>query len=46
MRARASTRPGLYVAGNAYGGVGIPDCIRSGESAAEDLIGAPNTRAL
>ncbi|QDU39372.1 Protoporphyrinogen oxidase [Maioricimonas rarisocia] len=27
--------PGLFVAGNAYHGVGIPDCIRSGEQAAE-----------
>lgn len=40
IRARASTCPGLHLAGNAYGGVGIPDCIRSGESAAEDLISA------
>jgi oxygen-dependent protoporphyrinogen oxidase len=29
--------PGLAVAGNAYRGVGIPDCIHSGESAAEAL---------
>jgi protoporphyrinogen/coproporphyrinogen III oxidase len=27
--------PGLFVAGNAYRGVGIPDCIASGEAAAE-----------
>jgi len=26
--------PGLYLAGNAYGGVGVPDCIRSGRLAA------------
>jgi oxygen-dependent protoporphyrinogen oxidase len=26
--------PGLYLAGAAYGGVGIPDCARSGERAA------------
>ncbi len=30
-------QPGLYVAGNAYDGVGIPDCIRSGEMAAEAI---------
>jgi oxygen-dependent protoporphyrinogen oxidase len=30
--------PGLALAGNAYRGAGIPDCIRSGEAAAESLI--------
>jgi len=30
--------PGLQLAGNAYEGVGIPDCIRSGENAAEKLF--------
>ena len=29
--------PGLTLAGNAYQGAGIPDCIRSGEFAAESL---------
>jgi protoporphyrinogen/coproporphyrinogen III oxidase len=29
---------GLELAGNAYSGVGIPDCISSGESAAERLV--------
>ena len=29
--------PGLQLAGNAYRGAGIPDCIRSGQSAAESL---------
>ncbi len=32
-RAIASTK-GLFLAGNAYQGVGIPDCIRSGQKAA------------
>jgi protoporphyrinogen/coproporphyrinogen III oxidase len=27
--------PGLFIAGNAFGGVGIPDCIASGERAAD-----------
>ncbi len=31
----AARRPGLALAGNAYHGVGIPDCIHSGEQAAE-----------
>lgn len=30
--------PGLELAGNAYRGVGIPHCIRSGEQAAQRLI--------
>ena len=38
IRAHATTLPGLYLAGNAYGGVGIPDCIRSGEVAAQHLF--------
>jgi oxygen-dependent protoporphyrinogen oxidase len=32
--------PGLAVAGAAYRGVGIPDCIRSGEEAAEAVVRA------
>ncbi len=31
--------PGLTLAGNAYRGAGIPDCIRSGQTAAEMLMG-------
>jgi oxygen-dependent protoporphyrinogen oxidase len=30
-----ATQPGLFLAGNAYHGVGIPDCIASGERAAD-----------
>jgi oxygen-dependent protoporphyrinogen oxidase len=30
--------PGLALAGNAYGGVGIPDCIRSATAAAKSLL--------
>ena len=33
-----SRLPGLSLAGNAYRGAGIPDCIRSGEAAAESLL--------
>ncbi len=35
IEARAGVHPGLALAGNAYRGIGIPDCVRSGESAAE-----------
>jgi len=31
--------PGLALAGNAFRGVGIPDCIRSANGAAESLLG-------
>lgn len=34
IEARLSEWPGLYLAGNAYRGVGLPDCIASGEAAA------------
>ena len=30
--------PQIELAGNAFAGVGIPDCIRSGESAAERVM--------
>ena len=29
---------GLALAGNAYKGTGVPDCVHSGETAAEDLL--------
>ena len=35
-----STFPGLTLAGNAYRGAGIPDCIRSGEAAAQIIAQA------
>lgn len=35
---RTKSFPGLELAGNAYSGVGIPDCVRSGEEAAERLL--------
>jgi protoporphyrinogen/coproporphyrinogen III oxidase len=35
-----AAHPALAVAGAAYGGVGIPDCIRSGELAAESVARA------
>ena len=33
-----AAQPGLAVAGAAYRGVGIPDCIQSGEQAAESVV--------
>ncbi len=39
IEARLAAWPGLAVAGAAYRGVGIPDCVRSGELAAERVLG-------
>ena len=38
ITAQASRHAGLALAGAAYWGVGIPDCIRSGEEAAERVL--------
>lgn len=38
IRERIARHPGLDVAGNAFGGVGIPDCVQSGEAAAERVF--------
>jgi len=38
--------PGLELAGNAYRGVGVPQCIQSGESAAERLVGSIGPAAI
>jgi oxygen-dependent protoporphyrinogen oxidase len=37
IEARAAAIPGLYLAGNAYTGIGIPDCIRMGRAAAAKI---------
>jgi oxygen-dependent protoporphyrinogen oxidase len=38
MVSRVAAIPGLHVAGNAYTGIGIPDCIRMGKAAAEQVL--------
>jgi oxygen-dependent protoporphyrinogen oxidase len=38
LDARISGLPGLYLAGNAYQGIGVPDCIRMGRAAAEKIL--------
>ena len=37
IRERSAALPGLHLAGNAYSGIGIPDCIRTGREAAEAI---------
>jgi oxygen-dependent protoporphyrinogen oxidase len=39
IAARLRAVPGLYVAGAAYDGVGIPDCVRQARSAARAALG-------
>ena len=38
INARAAALPGLHLVGNAYDGIGIPDCIRLGRQAAQELL--------
>jgi oxygen-dependent protoporphyrinogen oxidase len=38
MRKRISDHKGLQLGGNGFEGVGVPDCVRAGERAAEDLL--------
>lgn len=38
IRESISAHPGLYLAGSAYDGVGIPDCVHQGQSAAQMAI--------
>ncbi|WP_435019078.1 protoporphyrinogen oxidase [Tundrisphaera sp. TA3] len=40
IRQRVALHPRLVLAGNAFHGVGIPDCIRSGQSAADAILSA------
>jgi oxygen-dependent protoporphyrinogen oxidase len=30
--------PGLALAGNGYRGIGVPDCVRSGEEAVQQVL--------
>ena len=39
IRARLAQWPGLFVAGNAYEGIGVPDCVRMGRQAARAILG-------
>ena len=41
VQARVAALPGLRLAGNAYDGIGVPDCIRLGRKVARELAGVP-----
>jgi oxygen-dependent protoporphyrinogen oxidase len=38
IQERVAALPGLKLAGNAYDGIGIPDCIRLGRKAAQEVV--------
>jgi protoporphyrinogen/coproporphyrinogen III oxidase len=38
VRNSVAMLPGLALAGNAYQGIGVPDCIRTGQEAAESVL--------
>ncbi len=38
IRAQLEKHPGLFLAGNAYTGIGLPDCVREGTAAAERAL--------
>ncbi len=39
IESRLKQLPGLHLAGNAYHGIGIPDCVRMGKQAADAIVG-------
>ncbi|MGH7767785.1 MAG: protoporphyrinogen oxidase [Candidatus Binatia bacterium] len=44
IESQVAKLPGLALAGNAYRGVGIADCVHSGETAAENILRAIENR--
>jgi oxygen-dependent protoporphyrinogen oxidase len=38
IRSQLTAFPGLYLAGNAYNGIGVPDCVKSAEFAAHSIL--------
>ena len=45
IRKIVSSAPGLALAGNAYNGIGVPDCIRSGSEAVTKVLADLNVSA-
>jgi oxygen-dependent protoporphyrinogen oxidase len=41
LESRMASLHGLYLAGNAYHGIGVPDCVRMGKQAAERIANEP-----
>jgi oxygen-dependent protoporphyrinogen oxidase len=45
IEARAAALPGIALVGAAYRGVGVPDCVRGGEEAADTICGKSGSSA-
>lgn len=45
IEARVKQAPGLQLAGNAYYGIGIPDCVKMGRDAAQNIIASAGRTA-
>ena len=45
LRALCAQQPGLFVAGGAFDGVGVPDCVRQGKAAAQGAMALPGRRS-
>lgn len=46
VKDRVAALPGLALAGNAYQGIGVPDCIRTGQEAVENVLRTVGARAV
>ena len=42
IESRVASLAGIHLAGNAYYGIGIPDCVKTGRVAAQKIIAAPH----
>ena len=38
IRSLLAGMPGLALAGNAYSGIGVPDCVRTGQESVEKVL--------
>jgi oxygen-dependent protoporphyrinogen oxidase len=38
IKPRVARLPGLALCGNGYNGIGVPDCVRSGTTAAQSIL--------
>ena len=44
LEGRTAQLPGLFLIGNGYRGVGLPDCVKMGKDAAFGIAGVPATK--